>query len=497
MASIDTLQVRQSSELAPTGNIPNTANPVFTHSVRVSGFEATELPNDGTSVFYRPKSDDPSHITRATIVAGITTVTVGPPPPLSTVARGLMNDSTSEIHITTITLSPLPAVTASSTYQDPHQPANVTSHVPFTSHTEGWNLTCTHTTTLDPVDAQNGTISSSGPFITTVTATSIQVVTVTQPAISTITESSTIPGGYFQESEYGYNIPARPVENGDIAKRQTCIWISATISGHVAHWCNNWDGQSVLTFTSWETTITPPSVPDATTTPPGSLPTSHVYPSPTANCGEVGTFRIEFDDLAVFSTFNNDTTDLPPINNVGWYHHFQWGNGWSVVPPPREPFPAHSGSRLAQYNESRISSTFGLPRGQYVPPNAFGAAVRESNSAYWFNARTAWVGCDNIAQNASTTCDFVAEGWKWDQDTANQRLAVTQHFRLPPCPDFASCQLRPINFDYQFYRLATLSFYANVQGQRKTLYLDSLDLSWYNNTCEAGLARSSQGFASP
>lgn len=257
MASVDTLQVRQSSELAPTGNIPDTSNPVFTHSVRVSGFEATELPNDGTSVFYRPKSDgqtDPSHITRATIVAGITTVTVGPPPPLTTVHRGLSNDSTSDIHTTTITLSPLPALTASSFYQEPRRPENITAHAPFTSPPEGWNLTGTDATTLDPVSTQHDSTSSAGPMITTVTATSVQVVTVTQPATSTITDGDIIPGGYVQGSEYGYNIPARPLDNADIVKRQTCVWISATISGHVAHWCNNWDGQSVLTFTSWETT---------------------------------------------------------------------------------------------------------------------------------------------------------------------------------------------------------------------------------------------------
>lgn len=259
MASIDTVQVRQSSELAPTGNHPDTTNPVFTHSVRVSGFEATELPNDGTSVFYRSKSDvqtGPSHITTASIIAGVTTVTVEQHPHPTTVHKGFFNESASETVLTTITLSPVPLNTTSSTDEKTHLGYNATAHPPFTSPPTGWNLTSTASTTLDPAETQETLTYSENISIVTVTTASVQVVTITEPSVATITANSLASGGYGFETEYGYDIPAPTSENGGIVKRQTCVWISATISGHVAHWCNNWDGQSVLTYTSWETTGT-------------------------------------------------------------------------------------------------------------------------------------------------------------------------------------------------------------------------------------------------
>jgi hypothetical protein len=197
--------------------------------------------------------------------------------------------------------------------------------------------------------------------------------------------------------------------------------------------------------------------------------------------------NLQFEDLPVFSTTNNETTDFPPIFNP--YRHFYWGAGWSFVPPPRDPFPAHSGSRLAQFVQSPKFNHTGSPDAGLLEPSAFGCGPRNYNNNYWFNARSAWVGCDNNATSSFSTCDFVATGYQWDNATQAEKVAVTQHFTIPPCPDFKNCHLRPINFNYQFYRLSRLSFYANVKGQIKSFWVDDIGLSWFNNTCEAGLAR--------
>lgn len=195
----------------------------------------------------------------------------------------------------------------------------------------------------------------------------------------------------------------------------------------------------------------------------------------------------QFENLPVFSTNNNDTTDFPPIFNP--YNHFYWGAGWSFVPPPQDPFPPHSGSRLGQFVQSPKFNHTGSPNAGLIEPSAFGCGPRNYNDNYWFNARSAWVGCDNNATSAYTTCDFVATGYQWDNTTRTEKVAVTQHFTIPPCPDFKDCHLRPISFNYQFYRLSRLSFYANVKGQIKSFWVDDISLSWFNNSCEAGLAR--------
>lgn len=124
-----------------------------------------------------------------------------------------------------------------------------------------------------------------------------------------------------------------------------------------------------------------------------------------------------------------------------------------------------------------------------MPDNAFGAGPRAGNSDYWFNAESVYVGCDNGATDPSDTCDFVATGYQWDLVNLQENVVATEHFPQEPCSGFKDCNLNQIFFDSRFEMLSSLSFYANVQGQQKIFWIDTMELSWYNNTCEAGLAR--------
>lgn len=229
MASVDTVQVRQSSELNPVSNSKNTNNPVFTHSIHVSGFEATELAGDGSSVFYVSKghsTTDWSFTPSASIIAETTTVTVSPVPAHTSAVKAASTNDT-------------------------------TSHVPFTSPSAGWNYTNTESTAFDatgsgPTSVPTGsTLSPSEPEpiystdVVTVTAVSTQFVTATEAASSAITEPASFKG---------FDAPLEIFDDGALDKRQTCVLISATIGGQVASWCNNWAGNTVLTYTSWETT---------------------------------------------------------------------------------------------------------------------------------------------------------------------------------------------------------------------------------------------------
>jgi hypothetical protein len=124
-----------------------------------------------------------------------------------------------------------------------------------------------------------------------------------------------------------------------------------------------------------------------------------------------------------------------------------------------------------------------------VPPGSFGAGPRNYNSAYWFNAASAYIGCDNGATDPSVICDFVATGYQYNAATGADEVFVTQHFPQPPCPNFVNCELRQIFFNSQFQGLSELSFYAVVEGQQKIFFIDTIELSWWNNTCTAGLER--------
>lgn len=135
------------------------------------------------------------------------------------------------------------------------------------------------------------------------------------------------------------------------------------------------------------------------------------------------------------------------------------------------------------------NTVIGSPNAGTIPPSSLGAGPRNYDSHYWFTARSVWVGCDNGATNLSQICDFVATAYQWNNATQQEMVVATQHFRIPPCPNFNKCQLTKITFNYLFYKLTTLSFYANVEGKVSQFWVDSLDMNWYDNTCDAGLAR--------
>ncbi|KIW89012.1 uncharacterized protein Z519_10497 [Cladophialophora bantiana CBS 173.52] len=478
MAMLDTAQVSILSIENPVSARPIPATQTFTHSVKVSGYEATEISNTGPSVFYMskgPSSTDWTFQPSASIIAEVTTVTVQPIPAVPSARQEAQNNSTYSAF-----------------------------HTPFSSPFAGWNDTLTGSP-IGGTSAAGTGVSYGLPAPLTWSAEvqptqSLYTSTVTE--ISTVYATSFAPTSGHGTPAYGYDTSAysydpMSVAGDDLEKRQTCVWISATIGGQEVGWCNNWAGESTLTFTSWETTTTPTYIPGIgpITKSGGSVTiqtstdwsiSSSLAATPTA-CGETGPFRIGFDDLPVFSTTDNDTADFPPIFNP--YDHFFWGDGWAYVPPPTEPFPPQSGNRLAQFVPSLDNTVSGSTSAGAIPPSSFGAGPRNYDNNYWFSASSAYVGCDNGSRNLSKICDFVATAYQWDNVTETEVVVATQHFRIPPCPDFNKCQLTQIDFNYLFYKMSTLSFYANVQGQVSQFWIDSIDMNWYNNTCTAGLAR--------
>ena len=199
----------------------------------------------------------------------------------------------------------------------------------------------------------------------------------------------------------------------------------------------------------------------------------------------------QFDELPAYSPPDNNTANFPPIEEIHpYYDHFYWSPCWSYVPPPNEPYPPQNGTHLAEcVIDPANNKTIADSPAADTPDGTFGGADRASDDRYWFTARSAYVGCDNGSNDTSVTCDFVATGYEWNVAANREFVAVTQHFSLPPCPNNENCQLQQIVFGGQFTALSSLNFYANVQGQVKIFFIDTIALTWFNNTCAAGLAR--------
>lgn len=170
-----------------------------------------------------------------------------------------------------------------------------------------------------------------------------------------------------------------------------------------------------------------------------------------------------------------------------------WGVGWSYEPPPSPIFPPQSGPLLGLYVPKDAGEIIDSPDALLLPTdNAFGAGPRDSINVWWFNAQSLWVGCNNSATDLSMVSDFVATGWQWDSKLNREIVAITEHFPQPPCPDLHNCRLQQIFLQPAFSQLSSLSLYCVVAGVPQTFWVDTIELSWWNNSCAAGLERISQ-----
>lgn len=188
---------------------------------------------------------------------------------------------------------------------------------------------------------------------------------------------------------------------------------------------------------------------------------------------------MKFDDLPHFATFTNNT-DIPPIFNP--YRKLYFSGGYGYVPPPSDPYPPISPPQLAVFNfYGNVSSN--SPNAGLELDGEIGAGPRASESAYWIDAYSAWLGCANAGP---LDCQIAILGY----DAFNTRI-TSQTVRQPPCPGLQKCTLTQINFTDQFRELAGIQFEAFVDKKPVSFYMDDLSLGWSNNSCAAQTERSS------
>ncbi|KAL2351343.1 hypothetical protein BJ546DRAFT_853929 [Cryomyces antarcticus] len=215
----------------------------------------------------------------------------------------------------------------------------------------------------------------------------------------------------------------------------------------------------------------------SSSTTPSAAPTPKV-------CGESGNFTINFDDEPMFTPSNNATFQAPPVFNP--YHHLYYANGFSYIPPPTDPFPPDSPPRLAMYL-SNDTGDIGSPNAGGMKPGELGAGPRGATNAYWVDAWSVYLGCDN---EGPTDCTMVLSGYRWDTATGQETLHVQQNATLPPCPGYINCHLQHVVLDSEFTSLTGFQIQAFVnETVDRTFFMDDLAMGWSNNTCAAGLLR--------
>lgn len=247
---------------------------------------------------------------------------------------------------------------------------------------------------------------------------------------------------------------------------------------------------TTVAFYPWE--VLPTASPTSTTTSQTLLSSLHSNKStssstsvaaPTSSsCGNASAaFIIDFDDLPAFSNGPGDT-DIPPILNP--YHKLFFQQYFGYVPPPSDPFPPISPPQLAVYRVDGSGVTSSPDAGLELP-GEIGSGPRASDSAYWIDAYSAYLGCTNPGPES---CSIMVKGYQnWSIPSV-----ITQGFMQPPCTGMENCSLALVEFADGFRNLTGLQIIATVGITPVDWYMDNLSLGWSNNTCAAQLERSSQ-----
>jgi hypothetical protein len=162
------------------------------------------------------------------------------------------------------------------------------------------------------------------------------------------------------------------------------------------------------------------------------------------------------------------------------YHKFYFSAGFVVVPPPTDPYLPASGKLLLEFHpQTNWSSDTSAQIG-----NSF----TETSGCFNFNARGTNLGCDSN----SSDCDWMFTGLRYNFATGVEDKVTFQNLSTPACPAMKDCTLVPVTFDNTFKNLTSIIIDGTVAGVKRNWWIDSIDLSWYDNSCLKGLCRENQ-----
>lgn len=225
-------------------------------------------------------------------------------------------------------------------------------------------------------------------------------------------------------------------------------------------------------------------------------------PTPTA-CGEYGDFTLDvsvtegcrhWKELIWYSQWDDEPTwtpttavtdpyDAPPVFNP--YHHLYFSSGYVYVPQPAEPFAPISQPHLVMFLTNDTGPT-SSPNAGLELSGEIGAGNRASETAFWFNAYSAYLGCENEGPD---DCTIQISGYIWEETAGQEILAVQQNTTVAACPGYVDCKLQQVQFGKSMQALSGIRIQAFVQGKQRMWYMDDLGMGWWNNSCAAGLLR--------
>jgi len=185
---------------------------------------------------------------------------------------------------------------------------------------------------------------------------------------------------------------------------------------------------------------------------------------------------------------SNASSNIPPEPIFDPYHQFIFSEGFSVVPPPTEPYVPSSPPLILEFDPNFNTSLLTFPN---VASDGFsggvGSADQGASGCFHFNFYGASFGCDSDGPD----CDFTFTGFTYDAKTQNSSQVAYQKLSIAACPALNNCALTPLNVDDSFQGLDYFLVTLSVDFQPKTWWMDDLRLGWTDNSCTTGLCRQS------
>ncbi|KAI6841672.1 hypothetical protein KC340_g6644 [Hortaea werneckii] len=357
--------------------------------------------------------------------------------------------------------------------------------------------------TSTSLSTSNGTLSSSGPSSmppissSVIQATSVPVV-VSSPAPSASSSALPVISSISMASNISSKSasPAASSTSGtSLSSASIMTPASLTMSSSFLQTTAGSDtgptSSSSVSPSSQETSLSAYgslSSASSTTIPASSVGAGSASSGTPSTCGEHGNFTLDFDTLPNFVPNNQNSTDItqaPPVPNP--YHHLIFSDGYVYGPSPKVPYVPSSQPKLAVFL-ANASGVTARPRSSTMEPGEVGDGPYESASAFWFDAYSAFFGCDS-----PDGCTMVFTGYTYSADAKDEVPSYSQSATILACPTLtsgnASCQLQRVDFPSAFRGLSGLRMQAFSGNEERMFFLDDLALGWTNNDCEAGMAR--------
>ncbi|KAI1338116.1 hypothetical protein F5Y15DRAFT_417169 [Xylariaceae sp. FL0016] len=211
-------------------------------------------------------------------------------------------------------------------------------------------------------------------------------------------------------------------------------------------------------------------------------------PKPT-DCGnpsDMGNFTFDLDDLpplGVGAGVDPHSLQPMPMSIFNPYHRFWFSQGFSVLPPPPDPYVPSSGDLMLQFTPPN-SSNESVP-GSPLDAAQIGLGPQASSPCFLFNFHGISLGCDSDRD----VCQFTFTGMKYDSQSKMEKDAMVQTVNVTACPAMNKCKLTPVAVS-GFNSLSSILITGKVDDQAKIWWADDIALGWSDNDCNHADCRS-------